>query len=59
MNRYDVIVVGCNVSSLISAILLLNDGYKVLLVDKKNTIGEISSSIKIGRYTFYNNFNYF
>ena len=57
MNRYDVIVVGCNVSSLISAILLLNDGYKVLLVDKKNTIGEISSSIKIGRYTFYNNFN--
>ena len=35
MNRYDVIVVGCNVSSLISAILLLNDGYKVLLVDKE------------------------
>ena len=57
MNQYDVIVIGCNVSSLISALSLLNDGYKVLLVDRRNTIGEINDTIKLGRYTFYNSFN--
>lgn len=57
MNQYDVIVIGCNVSSLISALSLLNDGYKVLLIDRRNTIGEINDTIKLGRYTFYNNFN--
>ena len=57
MNQYDVIVIGCNVSSLISALSLLNDGYKVLLVDNRNTIGEINGITKLGRYTFYNNFN--
>lgn len=57
MNQYDVIVIGCNVSSLISALSLLNDGYKVLLIDRRNTIGEINDTIKLGRYTFYNSFN--
>ena len=57
MNQYDAIVIGCNVSSLISALSLLNNGYRVLLVDKRNTIGEINGSTKLGRYTFYNNFN--
>ena len=47
MNQYDVIVIGCNISSLISAISLLNDGYKVLLIDKRNTIGEIINTIVI------------
>lgn len=57
MNQYDVIVIGCNVSSLISALTFLNNGYKVLMVDKRNTIGEINSTFKLGRYTFYNSFN--
>ncbi len=57
MNRYDAIVIGCNVSSLVSALLLLNDGYKVLVLDKRNTIGEITNTTRIGRYTFVSNFN--
>lgn len=57
MNQYDVIVIGCNVSSLISALSLLNDGYKVLLVDKRNTIGEITNNTRIGRYNFKYGFN--
>ena len=57
MKLYDVIVIGCNISSLISAISLLNDGYKVLLIDKRNTIGEIINTIRLGRYTFNTEFN--
>ena len=33
MDSYDVIVVGAGNSGLISALTLLNDGYKVLLLD--------------------------
>lgn len=57
MKLYDVIVIGCNISSLISAISLLNEGYKVLLVDKRNTIGEIINTTRLGRYTFNTEFN--
>ena len=57
MNQYDVIVIGCNISSLISALSLLDNGYKVLLVDKRNTIGDIIGSNKVGRYNFKCNYN--
>ena len=52
MDQYDAIVIGCNISSLISTLLLLKDNKKVLLIDKKNTIGEIVHKRKIGRYSF-------
>lgn len=51
MDQYDAIVIGCNINSLISALRLLNSNKKVLLIDKKNTIGELVSNSKIGRYT--------
>ena len=52
MDQYDAIVIGCNISSLISALILLNENKKVLLIDKKNTIGDIVHKSKIGRYSF-------
>ena len=57
MNQYDVIVIGCNVSSLISALSFLNEGYKVLLVDNRSTLGEIINTTRLGRYKFNMEFN--
>lgn len=68
MNQYDVIVVGCNSSSLISALSLMVDGYKVLLIDKHSTIGDLTKNNRLGRfkiedtlhnlYINYSNYNY-
>ncbi len=52
MNRYDCIVVGGSNSGIISALSLLNDGYKVLLLDEHNNIGGLSRNIRKGRFNF-------
>ena len=57
MNSYDVIVVGAGNSGLISALTLLNDGYKVLLLDEHNNIGGFSREIRKGRFNFDLTFN--
>lgn len=56
MNKnYDVIVVGAGNSGLISALSLLNDGNKVLLLDEHNQIGGTSVSTLKGRFEFLSN----
>lgn len=57
MNQYDVIIVGCNISTLISGLTLLKAGYKVLILDKVNSIGELYRNIKVGRFNFYDSLN--
>ena len=52
MKDVDVIVVGAGNSGLISAISLLNSGYKVLLMDEKSTVGGLSKPIVKGRFEF-------
>lgn len=52
MKDVDVIVVGAGNSGLISAISLLNKGYKVLLIDEKSTVGGLSKPIVKGRFEF-------
>lgn len=52
MNGYDCIVVGGGNGGLISALSLLNDGYKVLLLEKQNNITGLSKVIKKGRFEF-------
>lgn len=57
MNKnYDCIVVGAGNSGLISALSLLNDGKKVLLLDEHNQIGGASTAKIKGRFEFYSNF---
>ena len=55
MGEYDAIIVGCTISTLISGLSLLKEGYKVLILDKANSIGELYEEIKIGRFNFYSN----
>lgn len=57
MNKYDVIVVGAGNSGLMSALTLLNEGYKVLLLDEHNNIGGFSREIRKGRFSFDLTFN--
>lgn len=56
MNNYDVIVVGAGNSGLTSALSLLNDGKKVLLLDNHNQIGGLSVPKIKGRFEFQNTF---
>lgn len=58
MNNYDVIVVGAGNGGLVSALSLLNDGYKVLLLDEHNQIGGFSSEKRKGRFSFEMTFNH-
>ncbi len=55
MNNYDVIVVGAGTSGLVSALSLLKEGFKVLLLDDHNNVGGLSNSSKMGRFEFGNN----
>lgn len=50
--NYDVIVVGSGNSGLISAITLLNDKRKVLLLDSNNNIGGFNKGVVSGRFEF-------
>ena len=52
--NYDVIVVGSGNSGLISAITLLNDKRKVLLLDSNNNIGGFNKGVVSGRFEFEN-----
>ena len=52
MNRYDVIIVGSGNSALISALSLLNKGYKVLILDEHNNVGGLSKGLVKGRFEF-------
>lgn len=52
MNSYDCIVVGSGNSGLVSALSLLNEGYKVLLLEENNNIGGMTRIIKKGRFSF-------
>lgn len=47
-----VIVVGSGNSGLVSALSLLNDGYKVLLLETNNNIGGLAKNIRKGRFEF-------
>ncbi len=55
-NNYDVIVVGAGNSGLISALSLINDGKKVLLLDDHNQIGGQSPCTLKGRFEFLTSF---
>lgn len=56
MNKnYDCIVVGAGIGGLISALSLLNDGKKVLLLDEHNQIGGTTKSTIKGRFEFTSN----
>ena len=57
MNQYDAIIVGCNISTLISGLSLLKTGYKVLIIDRANSIGELYSNVSVGRFSFYDSLN--
>lgn len=54
MKNYDAIVVGTGNSGLFSALSLINEGLKVLLLDEHNNIGGMSGYSKIGRFEFGN-----
>lgn len=58
MNNYDVIIVGAGNGGLVSALSLLNDGYKVLLLDEHNQIGGFSREKRKGRFSFEMTFNH-
>lgn len=59
MNNYDVIIVGAGNSGLISALTLLKNGYKVLLLDEHNNVGGFSQEKRKGRFIFDRTFNKF
>lgn len=59
MNQYDVVVIGCKINSLISALSLLNENKKVLLIDSSNTIGDLLTNNRFGRYVFNMDFHHF
>lgn len=52
MNTYDAIVVGSGNSGLISALSLLKNKKKVLLLEANNNVGGLSRSVLKGRYEF-------
>ncbi len=52
MKEYDAIVVGSGNSGLISALSLLNEGNKVLLLEANNNIGGLSRGIVKGKFEF-------
>lgn len=52
MKKYDCLVVGAGNSGLVSALSLVNDGYKVLVLEKNNNIGGLSRSLVKGRFEF-------
>lgn len=54
MNSYDAIVVGAGNGGLVSALLLLKEGLKVLLLDEHNMVGGLSKYSKMGRFEFGN-----
>lgn len=54
MNSYDVIIVGAGNGGLVSALLLIKEGFKVLLLDEHNMVGGLSKYSKLGRFEFGN-----
>ena len=52
MNSYDAIVIGSGNSGLISALSLLRDNKKVLLLESNNNVGGLSRAIVKGRFEF-------
>lgn len=52
MKKIDVIVVGAGTSGLISALSLLNSGYRVLLLEANENVGGLSKVVKKGRFEF-------
>ena len=52
MKKYDCIIIGAGNGGLISGIILLQNGYKVLILEAKNTIGGVSKPVKKGRFVF-------
>lgn len=52
MNEFDCIVVGSDSGCLSTALLLQIEGFKVLLLEQHNTLGDLSCGIKKGRFEF-------
>ena len=52
MKKYDCIIIGAGNGGLISGITLLQNGYKVLILEAQNTVGGVSKPVKKGRFVF-------
>lgn len=52
MKRYDTIIIGSGNGGLVSALRLANNGKKVLVLEKNNTPGGLSTSFLRGRFEF-------
>ena len=59
MNEYDVIVVGSGVAGLVSALTALENGKKVLLLDKNNKVGGMNYIQRKGRFEFRNHLSFY
>jgi len=52
MKKIDAIIVGASNSGLMAGLELLNEGYRVLVLDEHNNIGESSKVVRVGRFNF-------
>ena len=60
MKKTDAIIVGASNSGLMAGLELLSKGYKVLVLDEHNNIGESSRETRVGRFNFdLNNHDYY
>ena len=54
MNKYDVIVIGASYGGLVSANYLLNQGYRVLMLERTNHVCGLKDDFRKGRFAFTN-----
>ena len=52
MNEYDVCVVGAGISGLVAANVLLDEGNRVLVLEKQNKVGGLAKNTVKGRFEF-------
>lgn len=52
MNEYDVCIVGAGISGLVAANKLIDDGNKVLVLERHNKVGGIATNTVKGRFEF-------
>ena len=52
MNEYDVCVVGAGISGLLAANILIDNGNKVLVLEKHNKVGGLATNTVKGRFEF-------
>lgn len=50
--KYDKIIVGAGISGLVTAVLNVYEGKKVLLVDDHNNVGGMANKFRVGRFEF-------